>query len=68
MPVPFTKRQGEYLAFIHQYTTLYRRPPAETDIQAYFRVSSASVHLMIVALENRAVDHRTYWPTLCLVA
>src|SRR6478672_2001747 len=36
---PFTPKQGQYLAFIHLYTRLHRRPPAETDMQEYFRVS-----------------------------
>ena len=35
----FTPKQGQYLAFIHLYTRLHRRPPAETDMQQYFRVS-----------------------------
>ena len=35
----FTPKQGQYLAFIHLYTRLHRRPPAETDMQEYFRVS-----------------------------
>jgi len=32
----FTPKQGQYLAFIHLYTRLHRRPPAETDMQEYF--------------------------------
>jgi hypothetical protein len=35
----FTPKQGQYLAYIHLYTRLHRRPPAETDMQQYFRVS-----------------------------
>src|SRR5664279_4131656 len=35
----FTPKQGQYLAFIQLYTRLHRRPPAETDMQEYFRVS-----------------------------
>ena len=46
----FTARQGQYLAFIHLYTLLNRRPPAETDIQRFFRVSGPAVHQMIVTL------------------
>ena len=29
----FTPKQGQYLAFIHLYTRLHRRPPAEADMQ-----------------------------------
>jgi hypothetical protein len=36
---PFTAKQGQYLAFIHNYTKIHRRPPAESDLQYYFRVS-----------------------------
>jgi Mn-dependent DtxR family transcriptional regulator len=48
----FTPKQGQYLAFIHAYTRLHRRPPAEADIQKYFRVSPPSVHQMILTLER----------------
>ena len=44
---PFTPKQGQYLAFIHLYTRLHRKPPAETDMQEYFRVSPPSVHQMV---------------------
>src|ERR1700746_345348 len=47
----FTPKQGQYLAFIHLYTRLHRRPPAETDLQEYFRVSPPSVHQMVLTLE-----------------
>ena len=49
---PFTPTQGQYLAFIHLYTRLHRRPPAETDMQEYFRVSPPSVHQMVLTLER----------------
>ena len=48
----FTPKQGQYLAFIHLYTRLHRRPPAETDMQQYFRVSPPSVHQMVLSLER----------------
>ena len=48
----FTPKQGQYLAFIHLYTRLHRRPPAETDMQEYFRVSPPSVHQMVLSLER----------------
>jgi hypothetical protein len=44
--------QGQYLAFIYAYTRLHRRPPAETDMQQYFRVSPPSVHQMVLTLER----------------
>jgi Mn-dependent DtxR family transcriptional regulator len=48
----FTPKQGQYLAFIHLYARLHRRPPAETDMQQYFRVSPPSVHQMVLTLER----------------
>ena len=47
----FTERQGQYLAFIHAYTRVHGRPPAEADMQRYFRVSPPSVHQMVLTLE-----------------
>lgn len=48
----FTPKQGQYLAFIHLYTRLNRRPPAEADMQQYFRVTPPSVHQMVLTLER----------------
>jgi len=54
----FTHKQGQYLAFIHLYTRLHRRPPAETDMQQYFRVSPPSVHQMVLTLERAGFIRR----------
>jgi DNA-binding MarR family transcriptional regulator len=54
----FTPTQGQYLAYIHLYTRLHRRPPAETDMQEYFRVSPPSVHQMVLTLERRGFIRR----------
>src|ERR1700722_13321363 len=51
---PFTPKQGQYLAFIHLYTRLHRRPPAETDMREYFLVTPPSVHQMVLTLEREA--------------
>src|SRR2546429_4593468 len=48
----FTEKQGQYLAFIYTYSHMFRRPPAETDMQRHFQVSPPSVHQMIVTLER----------------
>lgn len=58
MSIPFTALQGQYLAFIHAYTTLHRRPPAEQDFQAFFRVTPPTVHRMIVTLHTRGLITR----------
>jgi Mn-dependent DtxR family transcriptional regulator len=54
----FTAKQGQYLAYIHLYTRLHRRPPAETDMQEYFRVSPPSVHQMVLTLERAGLIQR----------
>jgi len=35
----FTDKQGQYLAFIHAYTLVMDRPPAEADLQRHFGVT-----------------------------
>jgi len=49
----YTPKQGQYLAFIYYYTKLNHRPPAQADIQRYFRVSPPTVHQMILKLEEK---------------
>jgi len=58
-PTPrFTETQGQYLAFIHAYTLVNGRPPAEADMQSFFGVTPPSVHNMIVELERRGLITR----------
>jgi DNA-binding MarR family transcriptional regulator len=54
----FTEKQGQYLAFIYTYSHMFRRPPAEADIQRHFRVSPPSVHQMVVTLERNGLIRR----------
>ena len=54
----FTETQGQYLAFIHAYTLVNGRPPAEADLQRFFGVTPPSVHSMIVELERRGLITR----------
>ena len=54
----FTPKQGQYLAFIHLYTRLHRRAPAEADMQEYFRVSPPTVHQMVLTLERARLIRR----------
>jgi DNA-binding MarR family transcriptional regulator len=58
LSIPFTATQGQYLAFIHAYTSLHRRAPAEIDFQTYFRVTPPTVHRMIVTLHARGLITR----------
>lgn len=54
----YTEKQGQYLAFIYYYTKINGQPPAETDMQRYFKVSPPSVHRMIVELEKKNLIER----------
>jgi len=54
----FTSRQGQYLAFIHAYTQINRRAPAEADMQRYFQVAPPSVHQMVMTLERAGFIQR----------
>jgi repressor LexA len=57
----YTDKQGQYLAFIYYYTKMNGRPPAELDMQKYFRVTPPSVHQMVLTLEQRGLIERTPW-------
>ena len=54
----YTQTQGRYLAFIHYYSKIHGYPPAEADIQRYFKVSPPAVHQMILTLEKRGLIER----------
>ena len=54
----FTEKKGQYLAFIYTYLHMFRRPPAETDMQRHFEVSPPSVHQMVVTLERNGLIRR----------
>jgi Mn-dependent DtxR family transcriptional regulator len=54
----FTEKQGQYLAFIYAYSRIFRRPPAEADMQRHFGVSPPSVHQMVLTLERAGLIRR----------
>jgi DNA-binding MarR family transcriptional regulator len=54
----FTPKQGQYLAFIHAYTLVNGRPPAEADMIWFFRVTPPSVHQMVLGLEKAGLISR----------
>ena len=55
----FTEKQGQYLAFIYYYTKINGQPPAEADMQWYFRTTPPTVHQMILRLEEKGFIART---------
>lgn len=58
MKPQYTAKQGQYLAFIYYYTKLNGYPPAESDMQRYFRVTPPTVHQMVVTLTERGLISR----------
>jgi hypothetical protein len=56
---PFTAKQGQYLAFIYNYTKIHYQAPAESDLERYFRVSPPAIHDMIRTLERNGLIERT---------
>jgi Mn-dependent DtxR family transcriptional regulator len=54
----YTPTQGQYLAFIYNYTKIHERPPAEADLERYFKVAFSSIHQMIITLEKRGLIGR----------
>jgi repressor LexA len=54
----FTVKQGQYLAFIHYFTKIHGTPPAESDLQRYFKVSPPAVHQMILTLARLGLIDR----------
>jgi repressor LexA len=56
---PYTKKQGQYLAFIHYYTKIHDQPPAEHEMQRYFRTTPPTVHNMVKTLHARGLIERT---------
>ena len=56
---PFTQKQGQYLAFIYNYTKIHGRAPSEPDLLRYFQTTPPSVHQMIKTLELNGLIERT---------
>lgn len=54
----YTDKQGQYLAFIYNYTKINRHPPAEADMQRYFQSTPPTVHQMILKLEEKGLIKR----------
>lgn len=54
----YTPKQGQYLAFIYYYSKIHGQPPAEADLQRYFKVTAPTVHQMVLGLEKRELIAR----------
>ena len=58
MTESFTSRQGQYLAFIYNYTVMHGTAPAEADMQQFFRATPPTIHQMILKLEDEGFISR----------
>ena len=58
MPLKWSEKQGQYLAFIYNYTKIHGRSPAEAEMQRYFKVTPPTVHQMILKLEENGLISR----------
>ena len=58
MKPPYTERQGQFLAYIYQYSILNGCAPAEADMQRFFQVTPPTVHSMVLTLERRGFIQR----------
>ncbi|MEW6668444.1 MAG: SOS response transcriptional repressor [Thermodesulfobacteriota bacterium] len=54
----FTEKQGQYLAFIYNYTIMNGRAPAEYDMERFFRTTPPAIHQMILKLEEKGLISR----------
>ena len=55
----FTKRQGQFLAYIFQYSLLNGCAPSEADMQRVFPITPPSVHAMVLTLERHGLIRRS---------
>jgi hypothetical protein len=54
----WTEKQGQHLAFIYNYTVIHGEPPAEADMQRFFRVRPPTVHQMVLRLDEKGLISR----------
>ena len=58
MTAKFTEKQGQYLAFIYNYTVMFGKPPSERELEKFFRVAPSTVHQMILKLSEKELINR----------
>ena len=58
MKMRLTEKQGQYLAFIYNYTKIHGRAPAEADMERFFRTTPPTIHQMILNLEAKGLISR----------
>ena len=58
MKAIFTDKQGQYLAFIYNYSVINGRAPAEADFERFFCAAPSTIHQMILKLEVKGLISR----------
>ena len=58
MKLAYTERQGQFLAYLYQYSILNGCAPSEADMQRFFQVTPPTVHQMVLTLERRGFIQR----------
>jgi repressor LexA len=58
MKMRFREKQGQYLAFIYNYSKIHGRAPAEADLERYFKSTPPTIHQMILKLEEKGLISR----------
>ena len=53
-----TERQGQFLAYLHQYRLVNGCAPAEADMERFFQITAPRVHSMVLTLERRGFIRR----------
>ena len=56
-PAP-TERQGQFLAYLHQYRLVNGCAPAAADMERFFQITPPSVYAMVLTLERRGFIRR----------
>jgi Mn-dependent DtxR family transcriptional regulator len=51
----FTEKQGQYLAFMYNYTMIHGKAPAEADMERFFKTTPPTIHQMILNLEAKGL-------------
>ncbi len=55
----FSEKQGQYLAFIYNYTVMFEKAPAERELQDFFGVTPPTIHQMVLRLAEKNLIRRT---------
>ena len=54
----FTEKQGQYLAFIYNYTVMFGKPLSEWELEKFFRAAPSTIHQMILKLAEKELISR----------